>query len=106
MGAVPRTNRILTGAPVEVKKSTLRKLLFLLHSAGNLTYNEIELTAKNNNSNPLALSVECSDEVISVRVVKYWNKLPASVVTAPSVNAVKKRLEKSWTEVSLIHQYL
>ncbi len=35
----------------------------------------------------------------SVRVVKYWNKLPASVVTAPSVNAFKKRLEKVWTEV-------
>ncbi len=35
----------------------------------------------------------------SVRVVKYWNKLPASVVTAPSVNVFKKRLEKVWTEV-------
>ncbi len=36
---------------------------------------------------------------LSVRVVKYWNKLPASVVTAPSVNVFKKRLEKVWTEV-------
>ncbi len=35
----------------------------------------------------------------SVRVVKYWNKLPASVVTAPSINVFKKRLEKVWTEV-------
>ncbi len=35
----------------------------------------------------------------SVRVVKYWNKLPASVVTAPSVNVFKKRLEEVWTEV-------
>ncbi len=35
----------------------------------------------------------------SVRVVKYWNKLPASVVTAPSVNVCKKRLGKVWTEV-------
>ncbi len=35
----------------------------------------------------------------SVRVVKYWNKLPASVVTARSVNVFKKRLEKVWTEV-------
>ncbi len=34
----------------------------------------------------------------SVRVVKYWNKLPASVVTAPSVNVFKKRLEEVWTE--------
>ncbi len=35
----------------------------------------------------------------SVRVVKYWNKLPASIVTAPSVNIFKKRLEKVWTGV-------
>ncbi len=35
----------------------------------------------------------------SVRVVKYWNKLPASVVTVPSVNVFKKRLEEVWTEV-------
>ncbi len=35
----------------------------------------------------------------SVRVVKYWNKPPASVVKAPSVNIFKKRLEKMWTEV-------
>ncbi len=35
----------------------------------------------------------------SVRVVKYWNKLPASVVTATSVNVFKKRLEEVWTEV-------
>ncbi len=35
----------------------------------------------------------------SVRVVKYWNKLPASVVAAPSVNVFKKRLEEVWTEV-------
>ncbi len=35
----------------------------------------------------------------SVRVVEYWNKLPASVVTAPSVNIFKERLEKVWTEV-------
>ncbi len=37
----------------------------------------------------------------SVRVVKYWNKLPASVFTDPSVNFFKKRLEKAWTEVFL-----
>ncbi len=35
----------------------------------------------------------------SVRVVKYWYKLPASVITAPSVNVFKKPLEKVWTEV-------
>ncbi len=35
----------------------------------------------------------------SVGVVKYWNKLQASVVTVPSVEVFKKRLEKVWTEV-------
>ncbi len=35
----------------------------------------------------------------SARVVKYWYKFPASVVTAPSVNVFKKGLEKVWTEV-------
>ncbi len=35
----------------------------------------------------------------SVMVVKYWNKLPPSVDTAPSVNVFKKRLEEVWTEV-------
>ncbi len=35
----------------------------------------------------------------SVRVVKYWNKLPVSVVTAPSVGVFKKRLEEVCTEV-------
>ncbi len=36
---------------------------------------------------------------VSVRIVKYWNKLPASVVTTPPVNVFKKRLGKVWTEV-------
>ncbi len=35
------------------------------------------------------------------RVVKYWNKLPASVVTAPSVTVFKRRLEKVWAKVFL-----
>ncbi len=35
----------------------------------------------------------------SVKVVKYWNKLQASVVTAPSVDVFKKRSEKVGTEV-------
>ncbi len=35
--------------------------------------------------------------VFSMRGVKYWNKLPASVITAPFVKSFKKRLEKVWT---------
>ncbi len=39
------------------------------------------------------------ESAFSMRVVKCCNKLPASVVTAPSVNVFKKRLENVWTEV-------
>ncbi len=35
----------------------------------------------------------------SIGVMKYWNKLPVSVITAPSVNIFKKRLEKVWTKI-------
>ncbi len=34
-----------------------------------------------------------------VRIMKYWNKLSASNVTAPSVNIFKKMMEKIWIEV-------
>ncbi len=39
----------------------------------------------------------------SVRVVKYWNKLPASVLTVPFV--LKRRLEKVWTKDFPHHLY-
>ncbi len=35
----------------------------------------------------------------SMRVVKNLNKLPASIVTAPSFSIFQKRLAKVWTEV-------
>ncbi len=37
-----------------------------------------------------------------VRVVKCWNKLPASVVTAPLVDIFKKSLDKGWIKYFLI----
>ncbi len=40
-----------------------------------------------------------SGSSFSVRVVKYWNELPASVVTASSVKVFKKRLEEVWAEI-------
>ena len=33
----------------------------------------------------------------SVRVINEWNKLPQSVIEAPSVNAFKNRLDKYWS---------
>ncbi len=35
----------------------------------------------------------------SVRIVRYWNMLPASVDTAPSVNIFMKRFDEVWIEV-------
>ncbi len=35
----------------------------------------------------------------SVRVVKYWNKLPAHQVLAPSVPIFKKQLDRHWFEI-------
>ena len=32
----------------------------------------------------------------SVRVVNAWNSLPETVVTAPSLNAFKNRIDKTW----------
>ena len=34
----------------------------------------------------------------SFRVVNLWNNLPSDVVSAPSVNAFKERLDKHWKE--------
>ncbi len=35
----------------------------------------------------------------SVRVVKYWNRLPAHLVLAPSVSILKKQLDRHWFEI-------
>ncbi len=38
--------------------------------------------------------------VFSVRVVKYWNKLPAPLVLSPSVSIIKKKqLGRQWSEI-------
>ncbi len=41
---------------------------------------------------------QLSGSAFSVRVAKPWNRLLASVVTAPPANILKKRLEKVYTE--------
>ncbi len=35
----------------------------------------------------------------SIRVVKYWNRLPAHLVLAPSVSIFKKQLDRHWFEI-------
>ena len=39
----------------------------------------------------------------SQRVVRVWNSLPDSVVTAPSVNAFKNRLDAHWKSLSTLY---
>ena len=39
---------------------------------------------------------KCRIEFFSQKVVEDWNKLPDEVVTAPSVESFKKRLDKHW----------
>ncbi len=35
----------------------------------------------------------------SVRIVKFWNRLPAHLVLAPSVSIFKKQLDRHWSEI-------
>ena len=37
-------------------------------------------------------------DFFSLRVVDFWNSLPESVVSAPSLNLFKNRLDKCWEE--------
>ena len=39
----------------------------------------------------------------SIRIVKSWNKLPESVVSAPSVNSFKNRLDKFYENHELVY---
>ncbi len=48
---------------------------------------------QNRLSSLYTLPLRGQEERANIFVMKYWNKRPASVVTAPSVNIFKKRLE-------------
>ena len=41
-------------------------------------------------------SKEACHNYFSLRVVAKWNSLPESIVTAPSLNSFKSRLDKHW----------
>ena len=41
----------------------------------------------------------------SMRITNVWNSLPFSVVTAPSVNSFKNRLDKHWALQELKHDW-
>ncbi len=35
----------------------------------------------------------------SVRIVKFWNRLPAHLVLSPSISIFKKQLDRHWSEI-------
>ena len=39
----------------------------------------------------------------SIRIAKYWNKLPANIVSAPSINSFKNSLGKHWKDEELYY---
>jgi len=39
----------------------------------------------------------------SVRIAKYWNKLPDNITNAPSINAFKNRLDKHWKDEDIYY---
>jgi hypothetical protein len=39
------------------------------------------------------------------RVVNPWNSLPDPVVTAPTLNSFKNRLDRHWADLSILYNY-
>ncbi len=44
-------------------------------------------------------SLRWSSSAFCVRVAKYCNRLPASLVLSPSVSVLKKQLDRQWSEI-------
>ena len=44
-------------------------------------------------------------ESFSLRVTRLWNDLPEVVVTAPSVNSFKNRLDRHWSTEEFLYNY-
>ena len=44
-------------------------------------------------------------ESFSLRVTRLWNDLLEVVVTAPSVNSFKNRLDRHWSTVEFLYNY-
>jgi hypothetical protein len=39
----------------------------------------------------------------SIRIARYWNKLPENSVNAPSINSFKNRLDKHWKDEEMYY---
>ena len=44
----------------------------------------------------------CRKTFFAVRTINAWNSLPESVVSAPSLNAFKARLDRAWTQYQYV----
>ena len=44
-------------------------------------------------------------ESFSLRVTRLWNDLPEVVITAPSVNSFKNRLDRHWSTEEFLYNY-
>jgi hypothetical protein len=52
---------------------------------------------------PQRARTELRKNSFAIRVAKTWNNLPESIVTAPTVNTFKNRLDKHWREQDLLY---
>ena len=52
---------------------------------------------------PQRAKTELRKNSFAIRISKTWNNLPETVVTAPSVNAFKNRLDKHWKNQELLY---
>ena len=74
-----------------------------LHNKYSTNEDLLKLATNRNRGNSLKLAkqqvrLNVRRYFFSTRVTAYWNSLPDSVVTAPSLNSFKNRLDKFWSE--------
>ena len=74
-----------------------------LHGQYHVDVSFLPRTDNSNRGHSLKLQKQSSElkvrhDIFSLRVVDLWNSLPESVVTAPSLNSFKNRLDKFWNE--------
>ena len=74
-----------------------------LHGQYNVDVSFLPRTENSNRGHSIKLQKQSSQlkvrhDFFSLRVVDLWNSLPESVVSAPSLNSFKNRLDKFWKE--------
>ena len=54
---------------------------------------------------PQSARTQLRQNSFSLRTVKIWNKLPESIVSAPSMNSFKSRLDNYWKNENILYDY-